>query len=149
MNFLEQLVRDLTNACSRSQKCLVSVYHLAPQISETFIVFLVAGANASKATSSDPSDWSCSVSLPISVFFTQSLHDVLERTRDSSKTPRPYSLCLKQWHQRQISEPKSSLILTGGPSLWPFRSSVQGGYSRIWCSNVCITARYPRILQKF
>ena len=75
--------------------CLVSVYHLAPQISETFIVFLVAGANASKATSSDPSDWSCFVSLPISVFFTQSLHDVLERTRDSSKTPRPYSLCPK------------------------------------------------------
>ena len=41
--FLEQLVRDLTNAYSRSQRCLVSVYHLAPQISEAFLVFLVAG----------------------------------------------------------------------------------------------------------
>ena len=41
--FLEQLVRDLTNAYSRSQKCLVSVYHLTPQISEAFSFFLVAG----------------------------------------------------------------------------------------------------------
>ena len=41
--FLEQLVRGLTNAYSRSQKCLVSVYHLAPQISEAFSVFLAAG----------------------------------------------------------------------------------------------------------
>ena len=41
--FLEQLVRDLTNAYSRSQNCLVSVYHPAPQISEAFSVFLVAG----------------------------------------------------------------------------------------------------------
>ena len=53
------------------------------------------GANARKATSPDPSDWLCSVSLPISVFFTHSLHDVLARTRDSSKTPRPYSQCPK------------------------------------------------------
>ena len=75
--------------------CLVSVYHLAPQISEAFMIFLFAGANANKATSPDPSDWLCSVSLPISVFFTHSLHNVLARTRDSSKTPRPYSLCPK------------------------------------------------------
>ena len=53
---------------------------------------LLLGAIAGKATSPDLSDWLCSVSLPISVFFTHSLHDVLSRTRDSSKTSRPYSL---------------------------------------------------------
>ena len=53
------------------------------------------GVNASKATSPDPFVWLCSVSLPISVFFTHSPHDVLARTRDSSITPRPYSLCPK------------------------------------------------------
>ena len=72
--------------------CLVSVYHLAPQISEAFLVFLVAGGQMLKATALEPSVWLCSVSLPISVFFKHSLHDVLERTRDSSKTPRLYSL---------------------------------------------------------
>ena len=41
--YLEQLVRVLTNAYIRCQECLVSVYHLAPQISEAFLVFLVAG----------------------------------------------------------------------------------------------------------
>ena len=75
--------------------CLVRVYHLAPQISEAFLVFLVAGGKCYKATSPDPSGWLCFVSLPISVFFTHSLHDVLARTRDSSKTSRPYSLCPK------------------------------------------------------
>ena len=44
----------------------------------------------------------------------------------------------KQRHLRQTSEPKSSLILTGGSSLWPICASVQGGYSRIRCSIVCI-----------
>ena len=75
--------------------CLVSVYHLAPQISEAFISSLLLGANASEATSPDQFVWLCSVSLPISVFFTHLLHDVLARTRDNSKTPRPYSLCPK------------------------------------------------------
>ena len=32
---------------------------------------------------------------PYQRVFTHSLHDVLARTRDSSKTPRPYSLCPK------------------------------------------------------
>ena len=48
--YLEQLVRDLTNAYSRSQRCLVSVVSPGPQISEAFLVFLVAGASANKAT---------------------------------------------------------------------------------------------------
>ena len=50
--FLDQLVRGLTNAYSRSQKCLVSVHHLAPQISEAFSVFLVAGGKCYKSDNS-------------------------------------------------------------------------------------------------
>ena len=75
--------------------CLVSVYHLARKSAKLSWSSLLLGVNANKATSPDPSVWLCSVSLPISVFFTHSLHDVLARTRDSSKTPRPYSLCPK------------------------------------------------------
>ena len=78
--FLEQLVRDLTNAYSRSQKCLVSVYHLAPQISEAFSVFLVTGGQMLiKQHLLNHLDCLCSVSLPISVFFTHSLHVVLRK----------------------------------------------------------------------
>ena len=67
--FLEQLVRDLTNAYSRSQKCLVSVYHLAPQISEAFSVFLVAGGQMLlKQQPLIHLNCLCSVSIPISVF---------------------------------------------------------------------------------
>ena len=72
--FLEQLVRDLTNAYSRSQKCLVSMYHLAPQISEAFSVFLVAGEQMLlKQHLLIHLNCLCSVSIPISVFFTHSL----------------------------------------------------------------------------
>ena len=67
--FLEQLVRDLTNAYSRSQNFLVSVYHLVPQISEAFSVFLVAGGQVLwKQQPLNHLDCLCSVSLPISVF---------------------------------------------------------------------------------
>ena len=82
--FLEQLVRDLTNAYSRSQRCLVSVYHLAPQINEAFLVFLVAGGNCFESDNPWSICWLCSVS-PLQRVFTHSLHDVLARTRDNSK----------------------------------------------------------------
>ena len=75
--------------------CLVSVYHLAHKSAKLSWSSLLLRAIANKATSPDPSVWLCSVSLTISVFFTHSLHDVLARTRDSSKVPRPYSLCPK------------------------------------------------------
>ena len=76
--------------------CLVSVVSPGPANHRSFLCLPCCwGAIASKATSPDPSDWLCSVSLPISLLFTHSLHDVLARTRDSSKTPRPYSLCPK------------------------------------------------------
>ena len=88
--FLVQLVRDLTNAYSRSQKCLVSVYHLAPQISEAFFVFLVAGANAIKATTLDPSELSMLCLSPYQrVFYALASWCPSQRTRDCLQTPRP------------------------------------------------------------
>ena len=129
--------------------CLVSVYHLAPQINEAFTVFLVAGANANKATSPDPSVWLCSVSLPISVFFTHSLHNVLRKGEGTAPKRRGLITCVLKW-ATPTANFLAQIILDPyrRPSLWPFCSSVQGGYSRIWCSNVCVTARFPRMLQK-
>ena len=70
----------MTNAYSRSQKCLVSVYHLAPQISEAFSVFMLLGANAKIMQQLlIHLDCLCFVSLPISVFFTHSLHVILRK----------------------------------------------------------------------
>ena len=77
------------------KRCMVSVYHLAPQISEAFTVFLVAGGNCYKATSPDPSVLLCSVSLYQRVFYALASWCPSQRTRDSSKTPRPNSLCPK------------------------------------------------------
>ena len=85
-------------------------------------------------------DCLCSVSIPISVFFTHSLRDVLRKGQGTVSKRRGLLTCVRTTHTAKTSEPKSSLILTGGPSLWPFRSSVQGGYSRIRCSTVCINS---------
>ena len=76
--------------------CLVSVYHLPRKSAKLSWSSLLLGANANKATSPNLSDWLCSVSLPISVFFTYSLHDVLARTRDSSKR-RGLIACVLKW----------------------------------------------------
>ena len=94
--FLEQLVRDLTNAYSRSQKCLVSVYHLAPQISEAFSVFLVAGGQMLiKRQLLSHLDCLCSVSLPISVFFTHSLRVVLREGQGTVSKRRGLIACVQ------------------------------------------------------
>ena len=77
--FLDQLVRGLTNAYSRSQRCLVSVYHLAPQISEAFSVFLVSGGKCYKSNNSW-TIWLFMLCLsPYQRVFTHSLHDVLRK----------------------------------------------------------------------
>ena len=93
--FLEQLVRDLTNAYSRSQRCLVSVYHLAPQISEAFSVFLVAGGQMLlKQRPLIHLNCLCSVSFPISVFFTHSLLDVLRKGQGTVSKRRGLIACV-------------------------------------------------------
>ena len=93
--FLEQLVRDLTNAYSRSQKCLVSVYHLAPQISEAIHVFLVAGGQMLvKQQPLIHLYCLCSVSLPISVFFTHSLLVVLRKGQTTVSKRRGLIACV-------------------------------------------------------
>ena len=94
--FLEQLVRDLTNAYSKSQKCLVSVYHLAPEISEAFSVFLVAGEQMLiKQQLLIHLGCLCSVSLPISVFFTHSLHVVLRKGQGTVSKRRGLITCVQ------------------------------------------------------
>ena len=104
--FLEQLVRDLTNAYSRSQKCLVSVYHLAPQISEAFSVFLVAGEQMLlKQQLLIHLDCLCSVSFPISVFFTHSLLVVLRRGQGTVSKRRGLKTCV------QTTTPTAKLLI--------------------------------------
>ena len=85
--FLEQLVRVLTNAYSRSQRMFGERVSPGPTNQRSCHGLPCCwGVIAMKATSPEPSDWLCSVSLPISVFFTHSLRDVLrKRTRDNSK----------------------------------------------------------------
>ena len=148
--FLEQLVRDLANAYSRSQKCLVSVYHLAPQISEAFLSSLLLGGKCYKSNNS----WSIWTVYALSF----SLSACFLRTRFMLSFAKDKGLSLHaavlkpvstQWHQRQISEPKSSLILTGGPLLWPFCTSVKGVIPGYDVRPSAFTARYPRMLQKF
>ena len=58
---------------------------------------LLLGANASKATTPDPSDWLYSVSLPISVFFTHSLRDVLRKGQGTISKRRGLIACVLKW----------------------------------------------------
>ena len=77
---LEQLVRVLTNAYSRSQRMFGECVSLCPANQRSFLGLPCCwGAIANKATSPDPSDWLCSVSFPIGVFFMHSLRDVLRK----------------------------------------------------------------------
>ena len=63
---------------------------------------LLLGAIANKATSPDPSVWLCSVSLPISVFFTHSLLGVLRKGHVTAPKRRGLIACvLNEQHKRQ------------------------------------------------
>ena len=55
---------------------------------------LLLGAIANKATSPDPSVWLCFVSLPISVFFTHSLLDVLRKGQGTISKRRGLIACV-------------------------------------------------------
>ena len=147
--FLEQLVRVWQMPTAEVKRCLVSVYHLAPQISEAFLVFLVAGEQM--LIKRHPwFIWLIMLCLsPYQrVFYALASWCPSQRTRDNSKR-RGLIACVLKWATSTASF-WAQIILDPyfGPSLWPFCSSVQGGYSRIWCSNVCMTARFPRMLQK-
>ena len=52
-------------------------------------------AIANKATTPDPSDWLCSVSLPISVFFTHSLRVVLRKGQGTVSKRRDLIACVQ------------------------------------------------------
>ena len=106
----------MTNAYSRSQRSLVSVYHLAPQISEAFLVFLVAGGQM--LIKQHPlihlTDYALSLS-PSACFLRTRFIFVLARTRDSSKTPRPYSLCLHNNTNGKFLSPNHLRSLPAAP----------------------------------
>ena len=129
--------------------CLVSVYHLAPQISEAVMVFLVAGGKC--YWSNNPwTIWLIMLCLfPYQrVFYSLASWCPSQRTRDNSKR-RGLIACVQTttptanfWAQIILDPYRRPLILT-------FLLVSTRGYSRIWCSTVCLTARYPRMLQKF
>ena len=76
--------------------CLVSVYHLARKSAKLSQSSLLLGAIANKATSPDPSVWFLLCLSPYQrAFYALASWCPSQRIRDSSKTPRPYSLCPK------------------------------------------------------
>ena len=147
--YLKQLVRILTNAYSRSQRMFGERVSPGPANQRSFPglpccwgQMLIKQHSLIHLT-----DYALSLSLSACFLRTRFM---MSFAKDKGQLLRRglIACVLIEQHQRQTSEPKSSKILTGGPSLWPFCSSVLGGYSRIWCSNVCMTARFPRVLQK-
>ena len=67
-----------------------------PQISEAFSVFLVAGGQMLlKQQPLIHLNCLCSVSLPISVFFTHSLHDVLRKGQGTVSKRRGLTACVQ------------------------------------------------------
>ena len=110
---------------------------------------LLLGANAIKATTLDPSGLSMLCLSPYQrVFYALASWCPSQRTRDCLQTPRPKA-CVRTvtptanfWAQIIFDPYRRPLTLT-------FLHVSTRGFSRIRCSTVCITARYPRILQKF
>ena len=147
--FLEQLVRDLTNAYSRSQNCLVSVYHPAPQISEAFFVFLVAGGQM--LWKQQPwSNWTVyALSLSLSACFLRTRFMLSSQGQGTISKRRGLVACVQTmtptanfWAQIIFDPYRRPLTLTF------LLVSTRGLFQDV-ISTVCITARYPRILQKF
>ena len=148
--FLEQLVRVLTNAYSRSQKKLGERVSPGPTNQRSFHGLPCCwGTIAWKRLLLIHLNCLCSVSLPISVFFTHSLHVVLRKGQGTVSKRRGLIAYVQTmtstanfWAQIIFDPYRRPLTLT-------FLLVSTRGFSRIWCSTVCVTARYPRILQKF
>ena len=147
--YLEQLVRDLTNAYSRSQKMFGERVSPGPAnqrsflglpccwgkllIKEHFLIHL--------------SDYALSLSLSACFLRTRFVMS-FAKDKGQLQTPRPYSLCSDHatptanfWAQIILDPYRRPLTLT-------YLVVSTRGFSRIWCSNVCVTARFPRMLQK-
>ena len=128
------------------KRCLVSVYHLARKSAKLSLSSLLLGAIANKATSPDPSDWLCSVSSLSACFLRTRFVMSFAKDKGQLQTPRPYSLCIQHIRQNFWAQ------IIFGPYRRPLTLThllvSTRGFSRIWCSNVCTTARFPRMLQK-
>ena len=125
--YLEQLVRVLTNTYSRSQKMFGERVSPGSTNQRSFPCLPCCwGAIANKQhLLIHLTDYALSLSLSACFLRTRFVMS-FAKDKGQLQTPRPYSLCFQ--HIRQTSEPKSSKILTGGPSFWPICSSVQGGF---------------------
>ena len=93
--FLEQLVRVLTNAYSRSQKKIGERVSPGSTNQRSYLSLPCCwGTIAIKRLPLIHLDCLCSVSLPISVFFTHSLLVVLRKGHSTILNAAAYSLCL-------------------------------------------------------
>ena len=130
------------------KRCLVSVYHLALKSTKLSWSSLLLGQMLIKQ---HPlihlTDYALSLSLS-ACFLRTCFMMSFAKDKGQLQTPRPYSLCPDQatptanfWAQIILDPYRRPLTLT-------FLLVSTGGYSRIWCSNVCMTARFPRMLQK-
>ena len=124
--YLEQLVRDLTNAYSRSQRMFGERISPGPANQRSFPGLPCCwGASANKATSPDSSVWLCSVSLPISVFFyALASWCPSQRTRDNSKR-RGLIACVFNTYGKLLS-PNHLWSLPGALNLTYLHVSTRG-----------------------
>ena len=127
--FFEQLVRVLTNACSRSQKKFGERVSPGPTISEAFLVFLVAGGHLLlKRLLLIHLDCLCSVSFPISVFFTHSLLVVLRKGQGTISKRRGLVAYVRTMTSTANFWAQIIFDPYRRPKFWPFCLSVEGGF---------------------
>ena len=110
---------------------------------------LLLGGKCYKSDTPDPSDCLCSVSLPISVFFTHSLRDVLRKGQGTVSKRRGLIACVHNDTYGKLLSPNHLWSLPAAPhsdlSARQYKEVIPGYDVR----SSAYTARYPRILQKF
>ena len=107
--YLEQLVRDLTNAYSRSQRMFGERVSPGPANQRSFLGLPCCWGQllVKRHPLIHLSDYALSLSLSACFLRTRFMMSFAKDKRQL-QTPRPYSLCPIKQHQRQTSEPKSS-----------------------------------------
>ena len=147
--FLEQLVRDLTNAYSRSQRMFGE--RVSPGLANQRSFHGLPCCWGQMLIKHIPwSIWLIMLCLsPYQrVFYALASWCPSQRTRDNSKR-RGLIACVLKWETptAKLLSPNHLRSLPAALTLTFLLVSTRG-YSRIWCSNVCMTACFPRMLQK-
>ena len=147
--YLEQLVRVLTNAYSRSQKMFGERVSPGPANQRSYqgLPCFWGQLLIKQHLLIHLSDYALSLSLSACFLRTRFMM-FFAKDKGQLQTPRPYNLCSDHatptanfWAQIILDPCRRPLTLT-------FLLVSTRGYSRIWCSNVCMTVRFPRMLQK-